>query len=96
MHFYVRLAKKKLLVHDEVEITGLGLGIIPTVKVVEFLKRDGYIAPPRIETSLQVFHPPNAQNEDAMDRKPSDVAPKAKVQICIEKSIEFYPLVEES
>ncbi|KAH9322673.1 hypothetical protein KI387_017312, partial [Taxus chinensis] len=51
LFFYVNLAKRYLQLHEEVELSGLGMAIATVVTVAEILKNNGFAAEKKIYTS---------------------------------------------
>mmetsp|Transcript_11460 Transcript_11460/g.35027 ORF Transcript_11460/g.35027 Transcript_11460/m.35027 type:complete len:118 (+) Transcript_11460:297-650(+) len=80
--FFINLAKKFLQTEDEVELSGLGLAVASAVTIAEVLKQSGLIEITSIETSLV----------EAYDERKSKSPPKAKIQIRIKKTEEFFKL----
>lgn len=93
LNFFVTLSKKFLLTDDVIELSGLGLAVTTVVTVAELLKSHKLVSIKHIKTSLVTPHSDennnNANNQSHGNSGGGSMAPKAKIQIWIEKTEHF-------
>jgi len=109
LSFFLKLTKKFLQNHDEVELSGLGLAITTVVTITEILKADGLATVKAMHTALA-----EAPEKTAAERSAGTEAgkrggaggggsggnshaaiPKAKIQVWIVRSDRFFELIAQ-
>ncbi|KAI0491755.1 hypothetical protein KFK09_026015 [Dendrobium nobile] len=83
LFFYVNLAKRHMQVHNEIELSALGMAIATTVSVAEILKNSGFATVKQILTSTV----------DIKDDYRVRPLQKAKISILLGKTEEFDELM---
>uniref|UniRef100_A0ACD5ZMZ9 Uncharacterized protein n=2 Tax=Avena sativa TaxID=4498 RepID=A0ACD5ZMZ9_AVESA len=83
LFFYVNLAKRYMQLHEEVELSALGMAIATVVTVAEILKNNGLAVEKKITTSTVDV------KDDARNRP----IQKAKIEILIGKTEKFDELM---
>ncbi|KAL5208112.1 hypothetical protein ABZP36_032547 [Zizania latifolia] len=83
LFFYVNLAKRYMQLHDEVELSALGMAIATVVTVAEILKNNGLAVEKKITTSTV----------DVKDDSRSRPMQKAKIEILLGKTDKFDELM---
>ncbi|KQJ93923.1 uncharacterized protein At2g34160 [Brachypodium distachyon] len=83
LFFYVNLAKRYMQLHEEVELSALGMAIATVVTVAEILKNNGLAVEKKIMTSTVDV------KDDARNRP----IQKAKIEILIGKTEKFDELM---
>lgn len=83
LFFYVNLAKRYMQVHNEVELSALGMAIATVVTVAEILKNNGLAIEKKIMTSTV----------DVNDESRSRPMQKAKIEIVLGKTENFDELM---
>ncbi|XP_051119365.1 uncharacterized protein At2g34160-like [Andrographis paniculata] len=83
LFFYVNLAKRYMLQHNEVELSGLGMAISTVVSVAEILKNNGFAVEKKIMTST-------VEMGDDLRGRPVQ---KAKIEIILGKTANFDELM---
>ncbi|TVU32983.1 hypothetical protein EJB05_24751 [Eragrostis curvula] len=83
LFFYVNLAKRYMQLHDEVELSALGMAIATVVTVAEILKNNGLAVEKKIMTSTV----------DVKDDNRNRPIQKAKIEIVLGKTDKFDELM---
>ena len=83
LFFYVNLAKRYMQLHEEVELSALGMAIATVVTVAEILKNNGLAVEKKIMTST-------VEVKDDTRNRPIQ---KAKIEILIGKTEKFDELM---
>ncbi|CAN6271857.1 unnamed protein product, partial [Urochloa humidicola] len=83
LFFYVNLAKRYMQLHNEVELSALGMAIATVVTVAEILKNNGLAVEKKIMTSTV----------DVKDETRSRPIQKAKIEIFLGKTEKFDELM---
>ncbi|KAM3227690.1 hypothetical protein ACQJBY_059437 [Aegilops geniculata] len=83
LFFYVNLAKRYMQLHEEVELSALGMAIATVVTVAEILKNNGLAVEKKIMTSTV----------DVKDDTRNRPIQKAKIEILIGKTEKFDELM---
>ncbi|RLN08722.1 uncharacterized protein C2845_PM11G20530 [Panicum miliaceum] len=83
LFFYVNLAKRYMQLHNEVELSALGMAIATVVTVAEILKNNGLAVEKKIMTSTV----------DVNDETRSRTIQKAKIEILLGKTEKFDELM---
>ncbi|KAL6604474.1 hypothetical protein ACP70R_042901 [Stipagrostis hirtigluma subsp. patula] len=83
LFFYVNLAKRYMQLHNEVELSALGMAIATVVTVAEILKNNGLAVEKKIMTSTV----------DVKDETRSRPIQKAKIEILLGKTEKFDELM---
>ncbi|KAG0495973.1 hypothetical protein HPP92_000606 [Vanilla planifolia] len=83
LFFYVNLAKRYMQLHDEVELSALGMAIATVVTIAEILKNNGLAIEKKIMTSTV----------DMKDESRGRSIQKAKIEILLVKSERFDELM---
>ncbi|XP_006647046.1 uncharacterized protein At2g34160-like [Oryza brachyantha] len=83
LFFYVNLAKRYMQLHNEVELSALGMAIATVVTVAEILKNNGLAVEKKIMTSTV----------DVKDDSRSRPIQKAKIEILLSKTDKFDELM---
>jgi len=83
LFFYVNLAKRYMQLHNEVELSALGMAIATVVTVAEILKNNGLAVEKKIMTSTV----------DVKDETRSRPIQKAKIEILLSKTEKFDELM---
>ncbi|GJM90552.1 hypothetical protein PR202_ga06843 [Eleusine coracana subsp. coracana] len=83
LFFYVNLAKRYMQLHDEVELSALGMAIATVVTVAEILKNNGLAVEKKIMTSTV----------DVKDDNRTRPIQKAKIEIILGKTDKFDELM---
>ncbi|EEC72700.1 uncharacterized protein At2g34160 [Oryza sativa Japonica Group] len=83
LFFYVNLAKRYMQLHNEVELSALGMAIATVVTVAEILKNNGLAVEKKIMTSTV----------DVKDDSRSRPMQKAKIEIVLGKTDKFDELM---
>ncbi|PAN04613.1 hypothetical protein GQ55_1G077400 [Panicum hallii var. hallii] len=83
LFFYVNLAKRYMQLHNEVELSALGMAIATVVTVAEILKNNGLAVEKKIMTSTV----------DVKDETRSRPMQKAKIEILLGKTEKFDELM---
>ncbi|RCV04972.1 hypothetical protein SEVIR_1G043600v4 [Setaria viridis] len=83
LFFYVNLAKRYMQLHNEVELSALGMAIATVVTVAEILKNNGLAVVKKIMTSTV----------DVKDETRSRPIQKAKIEILLGKTEKFDELM---
>ncbi|KAL5199997.1 hypothetical protein ABZP36_021200 [Zizania latifolia] len=83
LFFYVNLAKRYMQLHNEVELSALGMAIATVVTVAEILKNNGLAVEKKITTSTV----------DVKDDSRSRPMQKAKIEIVLGKTDNFDELM---
>ncbi|XP_006656212.1 uncharacterized protein At2g34160-like [Oryza brachyantha] len=83
LFFYVNLAKRYMQLHNEVELSALGMAIATVVTVAEILKNNGLAIEKKIMTSTV----------DVKDDSRSRPMQKAKIEIVLGKTENFDELM---
>ncbi|XP_042045550.1 uncharacterized protein At2g34160-like [Salvia splendens] len=83
LFFYVNLAKRYMLQHNEVELSGLGMAISTVVSVAEILKNNGFAVEKKIMTSTVEI------KDDSRGRP----VQKAKIEVVLGKTANFDELM---
>ncbi|KAF0904672.1 hypothetical protein E2562_036073 [Oryza meyeriana var. granulata] len=83
LFFYVNLAKRYMQLHNEVELSALGMAIATVVTVAEILKNNGLAVEKKIMTSTV----------DVKDDSRSRPMQKAKIEIVLGKTENFDELM---
>ncbi|KAL5712291.1 hypothetical protein ACHQM5_014480 [Ranunculus cassubicifolius] len=84
LFFYVNLAKKYMRLHEEVELSALGMAIATVVTISEILKNNGLAIEKKILTSTVGMK----------DENKGKLVQKAKIEILLGKSENFESLTE--
>ncbi|XP_066318161.1 uncharacterized protein At2g34160-like [Miscanthus floridulus] len=83
LFFYVNLAKRYMQLHNEVELSALGMAIATVVTVAEILKNNGLAVEKKIMTSTV----------DVKDETRPRTLQKAKIEILLGKTEKFDELM---
>ncbi|PIA45224.1 hypothetical protein AQUCO_01700631v1 [Aquilegia coerulea] len=83
LFFYVNLAKKYMRLHEEVELSALGMAIATVVTISEILKNNGLAIEKKILTSTVGMK----------DENKGKLVQKAKIEILLGKSENFESLL---
>ncbi|KAL0905747.1 hypothetical protein M5K25_024185 [Dendrobium thyrsiflorum] len=83
LFFYVNLAKRHMQLHNEIELSALGMAIATTVSIAEILKNSGLATVKQIMTSTV----------DIQDESRARPLQKAKIAILLGKTEEFDELM---
>ncbi|KAG8075375.1 hypothetical protein GUJ93_ZPchr0006g45153 [Zizania palustris] len=83
LFFYVNLAKRYMQLHNEVELSALGMAIATVVTVAEILKNNGLAVEKKITTSTV----------DVKDDSRNRPMQKAKIEIVLGKTDNFDELM---
>ncbi|GJN19282.1 hypothetical protein PR202_gb06540 [Eleusine coracana subsp. coracana] len=83
LFFYVNLAKRYMQLHNEVELSALGMAIATVVTVAEILKNNGLAVEKKIMTSTV----------DVKDDNRTRPIQKAKIEIILGKTDKFDELM---
>ncbi|KAG2656848.1 uncharacterized protein At2g34160-like isoform X2 [Panicum virgatum] len=79
LFFYVNLAKRYMQLHNEVELSALGMAIAIVVTIAEILKNNGFAVEKKIMTSTV----------DVKDETRNRAIQKAKIEILLGKTEKF-------
>lgn len=83
LFFYVKLAKRYMQQHNEVELSALGMAIATVVTIAEILKNNGFAVEKRIMTSTV----------EIKDESRGRYVQKAKIGILLGKTLNFDELM---
>jgi len=99
LSFFLKLTKKFLRNHEEVELSGLGLAITTVITITEILKANGHVTVRAMNTSLADLPERDESSRESTRAAGPSVGgrtsslPKAKIQVWIERSENFFDLI---